>query len=116
VNTEEISKCFIRMASNETGKRGRTDDDAENVISRSRKRRIAHQMADEELSEFVQERCVESVSCESEYTLAADHNEHGLPDSFTPLIPIPVENFRHLYFLCNLWITLTLRLVDSSSK
>jgi hypothetical protein len=97
LNTEEISKAFIRMASNDFGKRGRTDDDADNVISRSRKRRIAHQMADEELSEFVQERCVESVSCDSANTLAADHNEHELSTSFTPVIPISVENFRHLY-------------------
>ena len=86
------------MASNETGKRNRTDDDVEHVISRSRKRRIAQQMADEELSEFVQERCVESVPLESANTLATDHSEHELSAPFTPVIPIPVDNFRHNQF------------------
>ena len=47
------------------------------------------------MSEFVRERCVESVPFESANILAADHSEHELSAPFTLVIPIPVDNFRH---------------------
>ena len=84
------------MEVNEANKREYAEDDSEHVISRSRKRRIARHMADEELDEFLKETSAENVNLESAHKSAADHVEkETLPLS---TLDISISEVRFFYF------------------